>query len=97
MKLSNGLDVICKNLNIVDGLYIMEKAVAIHISQNKDGSPSMGFLPLTFFSVDAKEGMNVEIDKHHVLFQYTPNNDIVAGYIQFSSGLAVPKKSSIIT
>jgi hypothetical protein len=96
IKLQNGMDIICKDLTNDGMTYGLSKAVAIHITQDASGKPNMGFLPLTFFALDSKDGMNVEIDKHHVLFVYTPNNDITAGYTEFSSGLAVPKKPQII-
>jgi hypothetical protein len=96
LKLTNGMDIIAKNIQVVDGKYCMEKAVAITVTQG-EGGPNMGFLPLTFFAADAKEGMSIDLDERHVLFPYTPNADISRGYLEFSSGLAVPKKPTIIT
>ncbi len=97
LKLQNGMDIICKNLQDLGNTYRMEKAVAITVTQTEKG-PNMGFLPLTFFAVDSKDGMDIEeLSKHHVLFPYTPNDDISRGYREFASGLAVPKKPTIIT
>ncbi len=97
-KMSNGMDLVFAYMeeDLENNSVFLKKCVAIHITQSSDGKPNMGFLPLSFFSKGAKDGMDVTISKSHVLFFYEVNEDIARGFGEFASGLSIPKKPGII-
>ena len=98
-KMANGMDLVFADMeeDVESNEVFLKKCVAIHITQSSDGKPNMGFLPLSFFSKGAKEGLDVTISKSHILFFYEVNEDIARGFNEFASGLSIPRKPQIIT
>ena len=98
-KLVNGMDIIGRDLEFIEGnsTVSLNNAVAINVSNNKqNGGPQLGFLPLTFFAADVKKGINIQIDKSHILFHYEPSEEITVGYEEFVTSISQVAKPKII-
>jgi hypothetical protein len=97
-KLANGMDIIGRDLEFVNGNTVsLNNAVAINVSNKQGGGgPQLGFLPLTFFAADIKKGLHIQIDKSHILFHYEPSEEITVGYEEFVTSIAQVAKPKII-
>lgn len=97
IKLVTGEEVIADVTNSGDNRYCLTNPVQMRVipPQIPGGQPSMGFAPFPTFAVQKKDSQ-MFVEPLHVVYTYTPDEQIVANYNQmFGSGIITPSKQII--
>lgn len=95
IKLVTGEEVISKVANLPDGRLALENPVQLRVvpPQIAGSQPSMGFVPFPAFGVQNEK---IFVEPLHIVYTYTPDEQIVANYNQmFGSGIITPSKQII--
>jgi hypothetical protein len=95
IKLVTGEEVISEVANMPDGRLVLKNPVQLRVvpPQLAGAQPSMGFVPFPSFGT---QGEKVLVEPLHIVYTYTPDEQIVANYNQmFGSGIITPSKQII--
>jgi hypothetical protein len=95
IKLVTGEEVISEITNMPDGRFVLKNPVQLRVvpPQIAGGQPSMGFVPFPNFGTQNEK---ILIEPLHMVYTYTPDEQIVANYNQmFGSGILTPSKQII--
>jgi hypothetical protein len=95
IKLVTGEEVISEVVISQDGRFILKNPVQLRVvpPQIAGAQPSMGFVPFPNFGTPTE---NMLIEPLHIVYTYTPDEQIVANYNQmFGSGIITPSKQII--
>jgi hypothetical protein len=88
-KLSTGEEIITKVVNETDTAYEVEKPLQLSM-----GERGLQFAPISIM-LDFEKPMMIE--KINIVFSGPASNQMENGYESSTSGIALPKKASIIT
>lgn len=95
IKLVTGEEVISEFSNLPDGRFVLKNPVQLRVvpPQIAGGQPSMGFVPFPAFGQQSEQ---ILVEPLHIVYTYTPDEQIVANYSQmFGSGIITPSKQII--
>ena len=99
IKISNGDEVIAKFVETTaDGSVLVSKPMLMVLAQSPSGQPGVQMMP--FFMLGGEKDGKYPINPQHIVCMIKSNNEAKAGYLQATTGLAVPKAgatSSLIT
>ncbi len=99
IKLVSGEDIISEVSNTPDGRLKLMDPVQLRLvpPQFAGAQPSMGFVPFPTYG-EQKSGKTLVVEPLHVVYTYTPDEQIVTQYnSMFGSGIITPPIKQIIT
>jgi hypothetical protein len=93
IKISNGDEIIAKFVETAsDGSVIVSKPMLMVLSQSPSGQPGVQMMP--FFMLGGEKDGKYPLNPQHVVCMIKSNSEAKAGYLQATTGLAVPKAGS---
>jgi hypothetical protein len=99
IKISNGDELIAKFVETAaDGSIVVSKPMLMVLGQSPSGQPGVQMMP--FFMLGAEKEGKFRLNPQHVVCMTKSNSEAKAGYVQATTGIAVPKAgsaSSLIT
>ena len=95
IKLVTGEEVISEVIIQPDGRFLLKNPVQLRMvpPQIAGSQPSMGFVPFPAFG---SQGENIFVEPLHIVYNYTPDEQIVSNYNQmFGAGIITTSKQII--
>lgn len=97
LKLVTGEEIISNLEYTEDGRFKLINALQLRVMppQMKGNEPSMGFVPFPALAKMNENNNIVVIEPIHVVYSYTPDDNIVDNYRAVFSGIVTPSKQII--
>lgn len=96
IKLVTGEEIISNVTITEDGRFKLENSVQLRMvpPQRPGGEPAMGFAPFPALSKQTRESFTI-VEPIHIVYTYTPDDEIVTNYRAAFSGIVTPTKQII--
>jgi len=87
-KLSSGEEILAKYKGEESGNYHLVKPMALAMTQDEKGQPSLGLAPFAA-TLDPSSNQEIPINTSIIVTYFEPPQEIVKGYLERTSGIAL--------